>query len=254
MTKKWQNIINNVYPVIFIFAIILLWWIICIIGAVPDFMLPSPQQVVNVLISERYILFENMLVSLKEAFLGLGTAILSAFIISVLMDRFQFFYRATYPLLILTQTIPTIAIAPLLVLWLGHGILPKIVLIFITCFFPLAIGLLTGFKSVDDELIGLFKSMGANSIQILLQVKIPSSLDNFFAGLKIAATYSIVGAVISEWLGGDGGLGVYMTRVRKAYAFDKMFAVIFVISILSLILLKAVDLLQKKLMPWKKFC
>ena len=167
-------------------------------------------------------------------------------------NQFEFLYKGLYPVAILTQTIPSIAIAPLLVLWMGYGVLPKIALIFITCFFPLLIGILDGFKSADQNVIRMYRSMNASYFKILTDVKIPYSLESFFSGLKISASYSVVGAVISEWLGGKGGLGVYMTHVRKAYAFDKMFAVIFLISIISLLLMEVVKLLQRGVMPWKK--
>ena len=173
-----------------------------------------------------------------------------SFAVAFLMDQFRVVREAVYPLLILTQTIPTVAIAPLLVLWLGYGILPKVVLIVITCFFPMTIGLLSGFASADPDFIHMMRAMGASKWQIFRHVKLPSSAEQFFSGLRISASYSVVGAVISEWLGGFEGLGVYMMRVKKSYAFDKMFAVIFLISIISLILIKAVDLLGKKAMPW----
>lgn len=166
------------------------------------------------------------------------------------MDRFRFVRDSVYPLLILTQTIPTVAIAPLLVLWLGYGILPKVVLIVITCFFPMTIGLLSGFASADGDLINLMRAMGATKGQIFRYVKLPSSAEQFFSGLRISASYSVVGAVIAEWLGGFEGLGVYMMRVKKSYSFDKMFAVILLISIISLLLIKAVDLIKKRSMPW----
>ena len=118
-------------------------------------------------------------------------------------------------------------------------------------FFP-AIGLLEGFQSADKDTVNLLKAMGANRLQIFLHVKFPSSLGRFFASLRISVSYCVVGAVISEWLGGYNGLGVYMTRVRKSYAFDKMFAVIFLISAISLLLMWLVSILQKKCMPWEK--
>ena len=119
-------------------------------------------------------------------------------------------------------------------------------------FFPIAIGLLEGFQSADKDTINLLKAMGANRLQIFLHVKFPSSLGRFFASLRISVSYCVVGAVISEWLGGYNGLGVYMTRVRKSYAFDKMFAVIFLISAISLLLMWLVSILQKKCMPWEE--
>ncbi len=190
--------------------------------------------------------------TLTEAFLGLTIGTVLGFIIAVVMDHYPLAYKSVYPLMVVTQTVPTVAIAPLLVLWLGYGLLPKVVLIVLTTFFPIAIGLLDGFRSVDPDAINLLKAMGANKLQCFIHIKLPSSLSHFFAGLKISVSYSVVGAVISEWLGGFYGLGVYMTRVRKSYSFDKMFAVIFFISFISLLLMSGVTLLRNALMPWDR--
>lgn len=195
---------------------------------------------------------EHSVVTLMEAFLGLGLGIVFGFIMAVLMDQFEVVYKAFYPLIVITQTIPTVAIAPLLVLWFGYEMTPKVILIVITTFFPIAVGLLNGFKSTDQDAVHLLRAMGAGRWQIFRYIKLPGAMSQFFAGLRISASYAVVGAVISEWLGGFSGLGVYMTRVKQAFSFDKMFAVIFLISIISLLLMKGVDILQKKCMPWDK--
>lgn len=251
MKEKSQNITNKIWSCSAIVLILVVWQLASSKDMVESFMLPSPVQVVKAFVNEFSVLIEHTVVTLTEAFAGLLIGIMLGFIMAVLMDGFQGLYRAFYPLVILSQTIPTVAIAPLLVLWFGYEMTPKIILIVITTFFPIAIGLLDGFKSVDKDEINLLKSMGATPIQIFTYIKLPASLSQFFAGVKISASYAIVGAVISEWLGGFKGLGVYMTRVKKAFAFDKMFAVIFLISIISLLLMKGVDLLQKKCMKWE---
>ncbi|NLK64386.1 MAG: ABC transporter permease subunit, partial [Tissierellia bacterium] len=129
--------------------------------------------------------------------------------------------------------------------------LPKVTLIVLTTFFPITVSLLEGFHSADIDAINLLKAMGGNRLQCFVHIKLPSALNQFFSGLKISVSYSVVGAVIAEWLGGLSGLGVYMTRVRKSYSFDKMFAVIFFISIISLILMFAVSYLSRAVMPWE---
>lgn len=214
-------------------------------------MLPKPMDVFNVLIEEKDILFEHALITLQEAFWGLGIGIGLGFVIATIMDEWDFLYKAIYPIMVITQTIPTIAIAPLLVLWMGFGMEPKITLVVLTTFFPIAVGLLDGYKSVDKDEVNLLRSMGARKYKIFKYVKLPNALPHFFSGLKISASYAIVGAVISEWLGGFEGLGVYMTRVKKAYAFDRMFAVIIVIVAISLLLMKLVNILRKMVMPWE---
>ncbi len=250
MIKRLKNITNNIYPMLLIVVILIAWLLMSELGVIPKFMLPSPIDVVKTLFSEASILYEHLLITLQEAFLGLFISVTFAFIMAVLMDRYYRLYQMVYPLFVISQTIPVIAIAPLLVLWMGYGIAPKVFLIFLVCFFPLVISLLDGFKSVDKDILRLMKSMNASEIQILTHVKIPCAMRSFFAGLKVSVAYCIVGAVIAEWLGGTSGLGVYMTRVRKSYSYDKMFAVIFVISALSLILMWLVKKLQKKVMPW----
>lgn len=252
MKRKLQNTTNKIYSISAIAVILLLWQLICTLGVVDSFMLPSPVQVVKAFFEEFPALMEHSMVTLAEAFLGLLFGICLGFVMAVFMDQFEPLHKAFYPLIVLSQTIPTVAIAPLLVLWFGYEMAPKVILIVITTFFPITVGLLNGFESADKDSVNLLRAMGAGRWQIFKIVKMPGALSQFFAGLRISASYAVVGAVISEWLGGFSGLGVYMTRVKKAFAFDKMFAVIFLISIISLLLMKGVDLLQKKCMPWEK--
>lgn len=217
----------------------------------PGYMLPSPVTVAKAFVKELPVLGEHLAVTLQEAFLGLFLGVTTGFVFAVAMDTFDTLYRALYPILVISQTIPTVAIAPLLVLWFGYEMTPKVVLVVLVTFFPVTVGLLDGFRAVDRDAIGLMRSMGASKWQIFRYLKCPSALPQFFSGLRIAAAYSVVGAVISEWLGGFSGLGVYMTRVKKAFAFDKMFAVIFLISAVSLALMSLVSLAERKCMPYR---
>ncbi len=228
-----------------------MWLFVSEGGLIPSYMLPSPVEVVTAFFTDFPVLMSHLWVTLQEAIYGLliGTAL--GFVIAVLMDRFAFLKKALYPILVITQTVPTIAIAPLLVLWMGFSMAPKITLVVLTTFFPIAVSLLDGFQSADRDEINLLRSMGANRLQIFRHVKLPSATEQFFSGLKVSASYSVVGAVISEWLGGFEGLGVYMTRVKKAYAFDKMFAVIILISLVSLLLMALVAVLKKAATPYK---
>ena len=264
MTKKYQNIIskksrssaassipNKTAPIISLLVLGGLWLFVSEGKIVPSYMLPSPIEVAGAFVTDFSILMSHSAVTLQEALYGLliGTAL--GFILAVLMDRFDFLYKALYPILVITQTIPTIAIAPLLVLWMGFSMAPKITLVVLTTFFPIAISLLDGFRSADEDSIRLIRSMGGGNFKIFRHIKLPGAMEQFFSGLKVSASYSVVGAVISEWLGGFEGLGVYMTRVKKAYAFDKMFAVIILVSLVSLALMGAVALLRNIAMPYK---
>lgn len=250
MTKRLQNITSKLPAAAALALIVLFWFILSETGIVPGYMLPSPVDVVKALIGDFPIIMEHARTTLQEAFYGLSIGIILAFITATLMDHFLILNRAFYPIMIITQTIPTIAIAPVLVLWMGFGMAPKITLVVITTFFPITVGLLDGYKSVDRDSIDLMRAMGATKLQIFWHVKIPAAMPQFFAGLKISASYAVVGAVISEWLGGFVGLGVYMTRVKQAYAFDKMFAVIIFIVVISLLLMTVVNVIRRVSMPW----
>ena len=212
-------------------AILIIWQILSCLDIVPKFLLPSPFDVIKAFIDDLPLIAHHTLYTLTDTFSR----------VKKLLD----------PLIIISQTVPTVAIAPLLVLWLGYEMTPKITLIAMTTFFPISISLMNGFASVDTDSIQLLKAMGAGRIQIYKHVKLPFSLPHFFSGLKISVTYAIIGAVVAEWLGGFDGLGVYMTRARKSYAFDKMFAIIFFISLLSLIAMALLSLLEKKIVKWR---
>ncbi len=249
--KEKSASITNKLPAVAAFAlIILIWLLLTELGIIPAYMLPSPIAVVKAFAADFANIAQHSLVTLQETFWGLLIGIGLAFLMATLMDRFTLMERALYPLMVVTQTIPTIALAPILVLWMGFGMAPKITLVVITTFFPIAVGLLDGYRGVDPDAVNLLRAMGASRRQIFFHVKFPSALPHFFSGLKISASYAVVGAVVSEWLGGFEGLGVYMTRVRKAYAFDRMFAVIILIVIISLLLMQLVNLLRTLCMPW----
>ena len=241
-----------VAPVCAVVALLAVWQGACSLGLVPNFMLPSPVQVVSALVADFPLLLSHMWTTLSEAALGLVIGVAVGFVFAVLMDKFETFYLAFDPLLTVSQTVPTVAIAPLLVLWFGYGLMPKVLLVVLTTFFPVTVALASGFRSVDPDQVDLLRTMNATEWQIFRYAKLPAAMEQFFSGLRISATYAIVGAVISEWLGGFTGLGVYMTRVRKSFAYDRMFAVIIITSALSLALMKGVDVLERICMPWKK--
>ena len=228
------------------------WQAACSLGLVPSFMLPSPLDVARALADDAGLLAAHAGTTLAEALLGLAGGVALGFGIAVAMERFPLLDAALSPLVTVSQTIPVVAVAPLLVLWFGYGMLPKALLVVLTTFFPIAVALASGFKSVHPDAIALMRTMGASRLDIFRFAKLPAAAQQFFAGLRISATYAVIGAVVAEWLGGFDGLGVYMTRVRKSYSYDQMFAVIVIISALSLALMAAVDALARLAMPWRR--
>jgi len=232
-------------------VILLVWELVVDVGIVPNFMLPSPVQVVTALVRDAPLIAGHSLTTLIEAFIGLAIGVVVGFVVAILVDRFEIVSNALSPIITMSQTVPTVAIAPLLVLWFGYGLTPKILLVVISTFFPITVSVVGGFRSVDPDLLDLMRVMGATRSQIFWRVKVPAAAEEFFSGLKISATYAIVGAVVAEWLGGTSGLGVYMTRVRKSFSYDRMFAAIIVISACSVLLMGAVGAIERLAMPWK---
>ncbi|WP_300386626.1 ABC transporter permease [Clostridium sp.] len=250
--KRLKSIGNNLISIGFIIMLIILWEVIVSIGGIEKYILPSPIDVGTTFIKELPIMLPHIVATLYEGIVGFLIAILISIIIAIIMDSVPIFKKALYPVLVISQTIPTIAIAPLFIIWFGFGYLPKIIIVVIMCFFPIVISIVDGLEGVDKELINHFKLMGASKLNIFLHLKLPFGMINFFSGIRIAATYSIMGAVIGEWLGGEKGLGVYMTRARSAYALDKMFAAIIVIVIISILIVFLVTFIEKLLTPWNE--
>lgn len=249
--KKQQNIASKYSALILGVIILVIWELAAVMGWLPQFIIPAPSEILMSLISQREVLFHNSLITLIQALVGLFFGIILAFILAIGMDNISLVRKAIYPYLIVSQTIPTVAIAPILVLWLGYGMLPKVVLVILTTLFPIVINILEGFSSVDKDAVNLLRLMGANYWQILYHVKLPASLSFFFSGLKISVSYAFVGSVIAEWLGGFEGLGVYMIRAKNAFSYSNMFAAIVVISAVSLILLGIVSFVERWVTPWQ---
>lgn len=249
--KKSKNIEDKLYPIAAIIIILVLWQFITDIKHVPQYILPSPAKIVNTLIKDFSIIMGHTKVTLYESFIGFALSIIFSFILAVLMDSFKIIKKSIYPILVISQTIPTIAIAPLFIIWFGFGTLPKIIVVIMVCFFPIVISLVDGFEKIDRDYISLFKTMKASKLQSFYHLKLPYAMVNLFSGLKIAATYMIMSAVIGEWLGGDKGIGVYMVRSKNAYALDKVFASILIIVIVSILIIYIIDFIAKKIIHWK---
>lgn len=230
-------------------VLILVFWQMCVsLEVIPDYLLPSPLQIVEAFIEDFPLLMEHAKYTLATAFIGTAIGLIVSFVLSILMDLSKTMKELIYPVILLNQTIPTIAIAPLLIIWLGYGITPKVVLVVLAVFFPITIALVDGYQSLSREHLNLFKSMKASKYQLYRHLKIPSAMGSFFTGLKVALSYALISAVIAEWLGGYHGLGVYMTRVRKSYDLDSMFAVIFLISFLTILLIGLVKWLERRVL------
>ena len=242
----------NLYflPILTSLITLFLWQLTVTLFHIEQWILPAPTQIINSFWQSRSLIFYHLIPTVVEAIVGLIGAVFIAIFIAMLMERFKTMRKIIYPFLILSQTIPFIILAPLLTLWFGFGLFPKIIIIGLVCFFPITINLIDGFQGVDPAILRLLTSMGASQKQTFKWVKWPASLPNFFSGLKIAAAYSILGAVVSEWMGTDRGLGILLIRSTKSYLTDRVFATIGIITILSMVAVFAVEIIARISIPW----
>lgn len=252
MANLMKRTINWITPVLLPAFILIVWELSVKIFNIPLYLLPSPSKTIMALLNNLGAIFPHMLLSLWEASLGLTIATLLAVILGVSMDLWPSFRKSVYPLMVVSQSIPTIVLAPLFMIYFGFGIAPKVITVVLMCFFPIAVSLVDGFGDVSPKIIDLLRTMGANNLDIYRIAKLPGAATYFFSGLRVAATYSIMGAVVGEWLGGNGGLGFYMIRVKNAYMLDKVFAVVLLVIILSLAMNCCVRLLEYILTPWTR--
>lgn len=239
-------------PALFIALIVGFWEFSVHMEWVKETMLPAPSSIIMALFANIGDLKLHFLITMKETWLGFLLSIVLSVLLAILMDQFTLVKKAFYPILVISQTVPLIILAPLFALWFGFGITPKIMIVVMICFFPIVISLFEGLESADRDMINLMRSMNATSFQIFKYVKFPSGLVGFFSGLRIAATYSVMGAVIGEWTGSSKGLGSYMIRSRNAFALDRAFASVLIIVIMSWFMFKLVDYIQHLIMPWNR--
>lgn len=249
--KKLINLANKYASAITMIILLIIWQTAGYMSLLPKYIIPTPIEIVRATIKNHQLLIFHSKITLIEAIIGLALGIIIAWLLALIMDSIPVFNKAIYPLLVLTQTIPTIAIAPILVLWLGYGLTPKIVLIVLTTTFPIIVSILDGFRNCDKDLITLLELMNASKLQILWHVKIPNSLSYFYAGLRVSVSYAFIAAVVAEWLGGFEGLGVYMIKAKKLFEYDTMFAIIILVSIISLLSIRLVTFSEKKFIKWK---
>lgn len=237
-------------PTLTFIIVLLLWQLIVTWFHIEQWIIPTPLKIVDSFWQSRQLMFFHILPTLFEALIGLFSAMIIGIFVAILMEWSEVVRKIIYPFLIISQTVPFITLAPLLTLWFGFGLLPKIIIITLVCFFPITVNFFDGLSSVDSAILKLLTSMGATKMQILKWVKWPASLPAFFSGLKIAGAYAILGAVISEWVGSDRGLGILLVRSAKSYLVDRVFATIGVITILSIIIILVIEGIARVVIPW----
>ncbi len=237
-------------PALLIALTIAAWHTLAVESGLSSFILPTPAQVIRAGWETRHLLGEAIATTMLETALGLAVALALGVAIAAAMDLSTFLRRALYPLLVASQTVQILAIAPLLIIWFGFGLLPKVLIVVLVCFFPLAVNTADGLASADPDLVALLRAMGARRGQVWRLVRLPAALPSFFSGLRVAVTYSVVGATIGEWVGGSAGLGVYLLRSKNSLSTDQVFVAMLITTLLSIGLFVLVFLIERAALPW----
>jgi ABC-type nitrate/sulfonate/bicarbonate transport system permease component len=212
--------------------------------------LPTPGRVLTQGWGDRVNLWNNMIPTLRATLLGFALSLAVGFALSVLIDLSATLRGAVLPLLVVSQTLPLIAIAPLAVLWFGYGLTPKILLVALVTFFPITVGLVEGYAASDPVADGLMRSMGARRWRVFWSLRLPTSMPYFFAGLRIAITYAVAAAIFAEYAGATEGLGIYMEIAKNSFRTDLVFAAVAVTAALTLVLFAATYAVERFAVPW----
>lgn len=231
-------------------AIVALWEFGVRWGGVPAYLLPPPSDIAARIVSDFGRIGMHTWITFAEVMVGFGLSIVISIPLAAILSQFRWLERAMYPLLVASQTIPKVAIAPLLVVWFGFGLIPKVLVAFLICFFPIVVDTLIGFRSVPKEVLWLSRSMGASAWKTFYKIQVPAALPNIFAGVKVASTLAVVGAVVGEFVGADSGLGYQLIVANGLLDVQLSFAVLVVLSLMGIVLFAVVDLVERLVLPW----
>lgn len=241
------------YPLAGIIIFLLIWQLVASFLINKEWLLPTPGAVVVAFGENLPLIWRHSLYTLAEAGLGMILAILVSLGIALLMALSPVIKKTLYPLLLGSQMVPIIVLAPLFIIWFGYGTLPKVLVVILICFFPMTINILAGLNAADKETLAFYRSMGMNDRQLFRMIRLPLALPHFFSGLRISAVYSVMGAVIGEWLGAQAGLGLLLIRAQNAFNLPLVFAAILAIIIWSALIFAVVKLVESRCLKWRKY-
>jgi NitT/TauT family transport system permease protein len=248
----WHRLLYSDFtrPVLMILIILVLWDVTIRIFKIPPYLIPAPDKVVGQLIAEWPRLLKESAVTTYATLGGFALSIAFGIPMAMLIAYSRTVESFVYPLLVFSQSIPKIAIAPLFVVWFGFGIIPKIIAAFLLGFFPVVVSTVMGFKSVDADMLDLARSMQASRLQTFLRISFPHALPSIFAGLKVSVTLAVVGAVVGEFVGSNSGIGYVLQIANGNFDLPLMFAALVVLSMIGVLLFVAIDVIERWAIPW----
>jgi putative hydroxymethylpyrimidine transport system permease protein len=243
---------SRFWPPVFVLGVLTgLWELVVRAAHVPDYLFPAPSAVVSTFVSDAGLLGRATLVTLREIVLGYLLAVALALLLAVALHFSAVLRRALLPLLVLSQTVPTVVIAPVLAILLGYGIEPKLVVVAVVCFFPIVVNAVDGLRSTDPDLVRMMLTLHAGRGAIFRRIEAPGALPSVFSGARVAATYAAVGAVFGEWAGSSAGLGFVMLQAQPSLETARIFAAVLILSAIALGLYALVSLAERALVPWR---
>jgi putative hydroxymethylpyrimidine transport system permease protein len=249
--RKVRDFVHN-YGLATAFIVLFLaaWELAIRIFNVPEYLLPAPSQVAVAMKTDWFILGPATWVTLKEVFFGFVIAAVAGIGLAVVLHISSLLRRALYPVIIGSQTVPVVVLAPILVILFGYGIMPKLMIVALICFFPIVVNGLDGLRSVDEDLIRMMKTLDASRWAIFRRVEFPAALPLIFSGMRIAATFASIGAVFGEWSGSNAGLGYVMLSATPNLLTARIFAAIVILTTIALVLFGLVSVAQRIVVPW----
>jgi ABC-type nitrate/sulfonate/bicarbonate transport system permease component len=243
--------ILRAWPPVLLLALLLIGWQVYVqTQNIEPLILPAPLAILSATLSHLSVFEAHIGTTLYETLVGLGVSLAFGVLTAALIDLSPALRRAIYPLLVASQAIPIFAIAPLLVFSFGFGLLPKVIVVTLICFFPITVSMADGLRSTDPELITLYRTFGAGELTIFWRVRLPHALPSFFSGLRIAATYAVVGAILGEYVGAYYGLGILLQLEQHSFRTDLVFGDVIITALLSIALFVLVSVIERLALPW----
>lgn len=240
-------------PMVLLLVLIIGWEAAVRFTDTQTWMLPAPSDIAKSFREDWRLLWEHTQITMIEVLIGFGIALVAGILTGMAIDSSRIIERALYPLLIASQTIPMVVLAPLFLIWFGYGLLPKVLITALVAFFPLAVNTVDGLKSIDRELVKLMRSMGASDWTIFRLAKVPSALPMIFGGARISVAFAVIGAVFGEFVGAKKGLGYLMDRSAAMFETPRVFACIVILAVMGVALFTIVGLIERVALPWQRY-
>jgi ABC-type nitrate/sulfonate/bicarbonate transport system permease component len=237
-------------PIAILTGLVALWESWVRLADIPKWQLPAPSAVAVELGASRALLWDHTLVTLEEIAVGFAVALAAGLVLAAGIAYSRVLERSVYPMIIASQTVPVIAIAPLLLIWVGYGLAPKVIIVALICFYPIAVNTVDGLKAVDPDMLNMVRALGASRWQVFTKLQVPAAMPFMFSGIKIGISVSVIAAVIGEWVGASEGLGYLITYSQPLFLTARVFAAIFVLSIMGISLFVLAVAAERIMMPW----